>query len=83
MSRIIFEHCKTTPANEVPHREHELSESDNCMSKMKTRIAKITKDEMWKSVGTEEKRPKCKTRQFSMCCWRKETIDHSCHNADA
>lgn len=47
-SRIISEHCKRIPANEVPLRERELSELDNCMSKMKTGIAKIIKDRTWK-----------------------------------
>lgn len=37
------EHYKSIPANKVPYREHELSKPDDCMSKIKTRIAKILK----------------------------------------
>ena len=44
----MFECLKSIPANKVPYREHALSESGNSMSKMKPRIAKLSKGESWK-----------------------------------
>ena len=41
--------------NENPHREHGLSESEDCMWKMKSRIAKRLKGETWELAEREER----------------------------